>query len=289
MSSTLLQQSPTLLTALVFLVGLIIGSFLNVVIYRLPLMLQANWKQQCHEYLQMPLVADNKPINLMLPGSHCPTCKTPVKPWHNIPLLSYVLLRGKCAYCHSSIPLRYPLVELLTAGSSALLAWHFGYTTALPFALLLTWGLISLSFIDIDTQLLPDEITQPLLWLGLLLSMFQVFANSSDSITGAVAGYLSLWSVYQGFKLATGKEGMGQGDFKLLAMLGAWLGWQYLPLIILLSSLSGAIIGVSLIVLGGRDAQQPMPFGQYLALAGWVSMIWGEQLNEVYLKFSGFG
>jgi leader peptidase (prepilin peptidase)/N-methyltransferase len=284
------QENPLIFIGIVLIIGLNVGSFLNVVIYRLPVMMQSNWRRECHEYLKLPVTENDKQnFNLMFPGSHCPNCQTPIKAYQNIPLISYLLLKGKCKYCGVHIPLRYPFIEVLTGLMSALVASHFGYTPAAFFALILTWCLIALSFIDLDHQLLPDSITLPLLWLGLLLSIFNLFTDSHDSIIGAIAGYLSLWSVYQLFKLLTGKEGMGFGDFKLLAMLGAWLGWQLLPLIILLSSLLGAIIGITMIITTKRDALKPMPFGQYLALAGWIALFWGEKLNHFYLHLTGIG
>jgi leader peptidase (prepilin peptidase)/N-methyltransferase len=252
-------------------------------------MLQRNWRQQSLQYLQLDDADAEPTLNLLLPGSHCPVCKTPISAWQNIPLLSYLLQGGKCRHCRTTISYRYPLVEMLTASCSAIAAWHFGYSIELLFALLLTWALITLSFIDMEHLLLPDEITLPLLWLGLLLSVFNVFIDSQTSIIGAVAAYLTLWTVYQTFKIVTGKEGMGFGDFKLLAVLGAWLGWQFLPLIILLSSLSGVLIGGVQLLLTGNTAQKPLPFGQYLALAGWISLIWGKELNGLYLQLSGLG
>ncbi|MDD4915947.1 MAG: A24 family peptidase [Methylococcales bacterium] len=283
----LLQQDPQLLTSCVFLLGLIAGSFLNVVIYRLPLMLHRTWRRECRLYLQLPDTESGETFNLLLPASHCPACHSPIGVLQNIPVISYLLLGGKCRHCGAAISWRYPLVEMLTASCSALIAWHFGYSMALVFALLLTWSLIALSFIDIEQLLLPDEITQPMLWLGLLLSVFDVFTDSQNSIIGAMAGYIILFSVYQAFKSVTGKEGMGFGDFKLLAMLGAWLGWQYLPLIILLSSLTGAIVGIGTLIFAGEKARKPMPFGQYLALAGWLALLWGDALNDLYLRLSG--
>lgn len=287
MTISLLQQSPVLLTAVGFILGIMVGSFLNVVIYRLPLMMQRDWSRDCREYLQLPAEEVPEPINLLWPGSHCPVCKAEVKPHQNIPLLSYMILGGKCAHCASPISIRYPAIEALSGIASALVAWHFGMSPAMGFALLLTWALIALSFIDIDHQLLPDSITLPMLWLGLLLSLFSLFADSQSAIIGALAGYLSLWMVYQIFKFLTGKEGMGYGDFKLLALLGAWLGWQYLPMIILLSSLVGACIGTTMVILRKQDASRPIPYGPYLASAGWIAMIWGEQINRLYLTFVG--
>lgn len=284
----LLQSTPILLTSIVTLFGLLVGSFLNVVIYRLPVMMQRGWKSECMEYLEMENPESNsEPFNLTLPHSRCPGCNTAIKPYQNIPVISYLFLGGKCAKCKTPISIRYPLIESFTGIMSAIVAWHFGYGIELLFALLLTWSLIALSFIDIDHQLLPDSINFPLLWLGLFLSLFSLYTDSHSSIVGAIAGYLSLWTVYHVFKLVTGKEGMGYGDFKLLAVFGAWLGWQYLPLIILLSSLVGAIIGVSMIIFVKKDKNIPIPFGPYLAAAGWLALLWGDKMNTLYLNFAG--
>lgn len=284
----LLQLYPALLTSIIFIFGLLVGSFLNVVIYRLPIMMERGWKKECMEYLVLESSEnDNEPFNLTLPLSRCPSCNTAIKPHQNIPVLSYLFLKGQCANCKTHISLRYPLIESFTGILSAIIACHFGYSIEMLFALLLTWSLIALSFIDIDHQLLPDSINFPLLWLGLFLSLFAVFTDSHSSIIGALAGYLSLWTVYQVFKLITGKEGMGYGDFKLLAVFGAWLGWQYLPLIILLSSLVGAVIGVSMIVFVKKDRNIPIPFGPYLAAAGWLALLWGDKINALYLSSVG--
>jgi leader peptidase (prepilin peptidase)/N-methyltransferase len=247
------------------------------------------WKKECLEYLELePVENSPKVFNLTLPLSACPNCNTPIKPYQNIPVISYVFLGGKCAQCKKPISLRYPAIETLTGLLSAIVAWHFGYSTELFFALCLTWSLVALSFIDIDHQLLPDSINFPLLWGGLFLSLFSIYTDAHSSIIGALAGYLSLWTVFQTFKLITGKEGMGYGDFKLLAVFGAWLGWQYLPLIILLSSVVGAIIGVLMIILSKKDRNTQIPFGPYLAIAGWIALLWGDKINSFYLKFSGF-
>ncbi|WP_427501012.1 prepilin peptidase [Methylomonas sp. MED-D] len=284
---TLLEQFPPLLMGVALLLGLLVGSFLNVVIYRLPVMLQRDWRRDCHEFLQLPYSESAEVFNLMWPASHCPACNAPIKAYQNIPVLSYLLLAGRCAHCGTAIAWRYPLVEALTGLCSALVTWKLGFGLGLAFGLLLTWSLIALSFIDFDHQLLPDSITLPMLWLGLLLSLFGVYAEPRDAIIGAAAGYLALWSVYQGFKLLTGKEGMGFGDFKLLALLGAWFGWQYLPQIVLLSSLLGALVGVTMIATGRREASKPIPFGPYLAAAGWIAMLWGDDINRWYLHFAG--
>jgi leader peptidase (prepilin peptidase)/N-methyltransferase len=269
------------------LTGLLVGSFLNVVIYRLPVMLRRSWRQECLEFLELPAEPEQEPFNLAVPLSRCPNCKSAIKPYMNIPVLSYVFLQGKCAQCKNPISLRYPIIEALTAITSGIVAWHFGYGEQTLFALLLTWCLVALTFIDIDHQLLPDAITLPMLWLGLLLSLFNVFTDAHASIIGAAAGYMALWSVYHLFKLVTGKEGMGFGDFKLLGLFGAWLGWQYLPTVILLSTLVGSVIGVTMIIVAGRDRNIPIPFGPYLAAAGWIALLWGEDINALYLKSSG--
>ena len=285
----MLLNLPYLLTALACLIGLLVGSFLNVVIYRLPIMMQRNWRNECTEYLQLDSAETQpmEPFNLVFPLSRCPNCNSPIKPYQNIPVISYLFLKGQCATCNNSISSRYPLIEAFTAITSAIVAWHFGYTPQTAFALMLTWSLITLSFIDIDHLLLPDNITLSVLWLGLFLSLFGFFTDTHASIIGAIAGYLILWSVYHLFKLATGKEGMGYGDFKLLALFGAWLGWQYLPVIILLSSLVGAVIGLTMIIFVKRDHNIPIPFGPYLAAAGWIALLWGNDLNQFYLSTVG--
>jgi leader peptidase (prepilin peptidase)/N-methyltransferase len=285
-----LLNLPYFLTALACLIGLMVGSFLNVVIYRLPIMMQRNWRKECAEYLQIDSTETaprEEPFNLAFPLSRCPSCNTTIKPYQNIPVISYLFLKGQCATCSNPISSRYPIIEAFTAITSATVAWHFGYTPQTIFALILTWSLIALSFIDIDHQLLPDNITLPVLWLGLFLSLFGFFTDTHASIIGAIAGYLILWVVYHLFKLATGKEGMGYGDFKLLALFGAWLGWQYLPVIILLSSLVGAIIGLSMIIIVKHDHNIPIPFGPYLAAAGWIALLWGNDLNQLYLTTAG--
>lgn len=282
-----LLNNPVLFSALAGVVGLLVGSFLNVVIYRLPVMMQRSWRKDCLEYLQLAPDHDGEIFNLSVPLSRCPQCAAAIKPWQNIPVVSYLLLGGKCANCKHPISLRYPVIEAFTAIVSIIVAWHFTYTPQAGFALLLTWTLIALSFIDIDSQLLPDSITLPLLWLGLLLSLFGVFTDAHASIIGAIGGYLVLWTVYKLFKLATGKEGMGYGDFKLLAVFGAWLGWQSLPIIIILSSLVGTVIGIGMIVFVKRDHTIPIPFGPYLAVAGWIALLWGESINQLYLNVAG--
>ncbi|BBL72190.1 prepilin peptidase [Methylogaea oryzae] len=283
---TLLKQQPLLFVALTAVAGLAVGSFLNVVIHRLPRMMETRWKRECREYLGLPQENDGPQANynLLTPGSHCPNCGAAVRAIHNIPLLSYLALRGRCSSCGAAIAWRYPLIELLTAVLSAAVAWRYGYGEQALCALLFTWALLSLALIDLEHQLLPDAIVLPLLWLGLLLSLGNVFVDSHAAIAAAAAGYLSLWGVYHLFRLATGKEGMGYGDFKLLAALGAWTGWTMLPLIILLSSLVGAVAGIALILLRGRDRNVPMPFGPFLAAAGWIALLWGQSILDIYLR-----
>lgn len=266
------------------LLGLCVGSFLNVVIHRLPRMMEREWHMQCAELRGEMQSTAEAPFNLALPRSRCPQCAHPISALENIPLISYFLiLRGKCAGCGARIALRYPLVEALTGLLSAYTVWHFGLTVQSIAALALVWSLIALTFIDFDTQLLPDSITLPLLWLGLALNTTGAYTDLASAVIGAMAGYLALWSVYWLFKLATGKEGMGYGDFKLLAALGAWLGWQMLPAIILLSSVVGAIVGIALIVLARQGRSVPIPFGPYLAAAGLIALFWGRTLTEAYL------
>lgn len=271
--------------------GLAIGSFLNVAIYRLPIMLERKWHSQCQEILR----PNKKPSNtaprfdLMTPGSRCPHCSHAITALENVPVLSFLWLRGKCSDCGKPISWRYPGVELLTGILTVMVAWYFGYGVAALAGIALTWSLIALSFIDFDRQLLPDDITLPLLWVGLLLNVFAVFTPLSSAVIGAASGYVFLWLVYQLFKLVTGKEGMGYGDFKLTAALGAWLGWQSLPLIILLSSLVGAIVGIAFIVFLGHDRRMPMPFGPFLCAAGWIALLWGDTLTGYYLQLTRLG
>ena len=297
---SLLQSSPALLLSVCFVLGLFVGSFLNVVVYRLPLMMQTTWRRECKEFLQQDSqettqetatesAGENsgtdqtpQPFNLMVPRSACPSCNSMITAWQNIPVISWLILRGKCGNCKHPISIEYPLVEFLTAILSLAVAYKFGASIQLIFALLFTWSLVSLALIDFHTTLLPDSITLPLLWLGLLISLVPVFVSAPDAIVGAAAGYMILWIVFQTFKLITGKEGMGFGDFKLLAALGAWLGWAKLPLIILLSSLTGAIIGIMMMVLFKHQRSQAIPFGPYLAIAGWIALMWGEQIVAMY-------
>jgi len=285
-------EAPIIFVAIVFAFALMIGSFLNVVIYRLPIMMQREWRDQCAELSDsLPTDLPEGRFNLVVPRSRCPSCGQLIEAWQNIPVLSYLLLSARCANCQKSISIRYPLVEMLTALLAAWCAWHFGFGWEALMAIGLTCVLVAISLIDIDHQIIPDSIVFPLLWAGLIISLFHpmadaetLFISSRDAIIGALAGYLSLWSVYQLFKLVTGKEGMGYGDFKLLAALGAWLGWQSLHIIILLSAVVGAIVGITMIVLRGRDRQLPIPFGPYLAAAGWITMLYGDAMWDAYLN-----
>lgn len=272
----------------VLILGLLVGSFLNVVVYRLPVMMKRDWRNQAREILELPAEPKGKTFNLVLPNSSCPHCQHEIKAWENIPVVSYLALRGKCSSCKAPISKRYPLVELACGLVSAYIAYHFGFNWQASTMLLLTWGLLAMSLIDVDHQLLPDDLVLPLLWVGLIVNQFGLFASPQDALIGAIAGYLSLWSVYWLFKLITGKEGMGYGDFKLLAMLGAWGGWQVLPLTILLSSLVGAVLGVITLRLRNAETSTPIPFGPYLAIAGWIALLWGDQITGTYLQFAGF-
>ena len=292
----LLSTSPGLYLCAVALLGLTVGSFLNVVIYRLPIMMEREWRSHClaldeangpmeGETANPEQVAEK--FNLSTPRSRCPHCGHAITALENIPVLSYLWLRGRCSDCGAKISLRYPLIEAITALLSVLVAWNFGFSWPALAGLFFTWALIALTMIDFDHHLLPDSITLPFLWLGLGLSLWVVFVDPASAIIGALAGYLSLWLVYWGFKLLTGKEGMGYGDFKLLAMLGAWMGWKMLPVIILLSSAVGAVVGIALILFRGRDRNIPIPFGPYLAAAGWIALLWGEDLINGYLRLAG--
>ncbi|MDM1715913.1 prepilin peptidase [Thiopseudomonas alkaliphila] len=292
----LLQQELALFIALASLLGLLAGSFINVVAYRLPKMLQADWQQQAKVILaeaQPAVAARPEPdstsprFNLLVPRSACPRCQHVIKPWENIPLLSWLALKGKCSGCQQAISKRYSFVELASGILSAVVAWRFGFGLPAMAILLLTWGLLTMSLIDADHQLLPDILVLPLLWLGLLLNTQSMFVSLSDAVLGVAIGYLSLWSIYWLFKLIMGKEGMGYGDFKLLAMLGAWGGWQVLPLTILLSSLVGAVLGIIILRLQKEGMEKPIPYGPYLAVAGWIALLWGNQITQAYLGFAG--
>lgn len=281
---TLLQAEPTYFLSIIFILGLMVGSFLNVVIYRLPIMMQREWKQECSELFKINTEESShveEKYNLVVPRSRCPHCDHRITALENIPVISYLALKGKCPECQKSISPRYPIIELFTGIISLAVAWHFGFSWQTACALILSWALIAMSAIDIEHQLLPDSLTLPFMWLGLIISLGSV----NTSLVGAIAGYLTLWLVFHLFRLVTGKEGMGYGDFKLLALLGAWLGWHMLPIVILLSSLVGAIVGISMIVILGRDKNIPIPFGPYLAAAGWISLLWGEQIMTTYLTY----
>jgi leader peptidase (prepilin peptidase)/N-methyltransferase len=313
----LFATSPALFVGSVFVLGLVVGSFLNVVIYRLPLMLEREWRAQAAElastagpaadpattprtdssappHVDSSAPPASEPFNLVSPRSACPACKTPIAAWQNVPVLSWLVLRGRCAACQGRISARYPAVELATGILSALTAWHFGFGPAAACSIAVTWALIALTGIDIDHQLLPDSITLPLLWAGLLAAVAigplpgaALPVSVHDAVLGAAAGYLSLWAVYHAFRLITGKEGMGYGDFKLFAALGAWMGFRVLPMVLVLSAATGALFGILMIALRGRDRAAPMPFGPYLAAAGWLAMLYGHELVDGYLRLSG--
>src|SRR5574340_78689 len=283
MSSTyLLQNSPSFFISVCAIFGLVVGSFLNVVIVRLPKMLEREWAQQCAG-LHSEEIEALPPYNIIIPRSACVHCGHKITALENIPLMSYILLGGRCSQCRTSISLRYPAVELLTALISGYVAWHFGYGLAAFAALIFSWTVIVLAFIDMDTQLLPDDITVPFIWAGLLVNLAGIFTNIQSAVMGAVAGYIALWSIYWAFKLITGKEGMGYGDFKLLAAIGAWLGWQMLPLVILFSSFVGGITGIFLIILKKHQRSTTIPFGPYLAGGGLIALFWGNKINHAYL------
>lgn len=290
----LLKHDLIFFVSTIFIFGLMVGSFLNVVIYRLPVIFQRAWRKDCCQYLEENYEAKiqldtskepAEPFNLVKPDSTCPSCGHQIRAWENIPIISYILLKAKCSNCKTPISLRYPFVEFISAVTAALCAWHFGFSLAGGAAIVLSWALISLALIDYDTQYLPDQITLPFLWLGIILNINDTFTNIESSLIGAIAGYLVLWSVHHLFKLITKKEGMGYGDFKLLALLGAWLGWEFLPAIIILSSLVGSIVGISLILLKKHQREIPIPFGPYLAVAGWLVLLWGNEINHAYMNW----
>lgn len=277
---------PAFYYLVLVLLGLVVGSFLNVVILRMPEMLRRDWTRDCRALLELDDANDgqaSETFSLSFPASHCPKCQSRLAAWHNIPVLSYVFLRGRCAACSAPIGLRYPAVELLTAALTLAVGLVVPWSGALAAYLLLTWCLIALAVIDADTQLLPDNLTMPLLWGGLAFNLISGVVPLADAVIGAMAGYLLLWSIYWIFKLVTGKEGMGYGDFKLLAALGAWMGWQSIPLIILMSSAVGAVLGVLILTLRGQGRGQPLPFGPYLAAAGWIVLLWGEEIGALIL------
>lgn len=291
--TTVMQSQLWFYLLTVGLVSLCIGSFLNVVIYRLPLMMQREWQTECRVLLAddlKPTKADNAAVefNLIKPNSTCPKCKTAIKAWHNIPVISWLFLKGRCASCSNPISVRYPIVEMLTAVLSLVVAYTFGATEQALLYILITWVLVALTFIDIDHMLLPDQLTLPLVWLALIAAVMGITISPTSAIIGAACGYLSLWSVFWLFKLITGKEGMGYGDFKLLAVFGALLGWQSLLTIVLLSSVVGAIIGIALLTIQGKDKATPIPFGPYLAIAGWVTLLWGTQIQAFYFNLLGY-
>lgn len=279
----LFTDNPNLFLALVAFLGLFVGSFLNVVIVRLPRMMQESWSEECRHFLGLAKETSSPSINLCLPASHCPKCKTPIRPWHNIPIISFLWLKGRCQACKAPIAWRYPFVEALTALMSVYVAWRFGVSLSTVFGLLFTWILIALTFIDLDHHLLPDQLTLTLLWLGLIASLFQCFATPNDAILGASIGYLTFALVQWVFHLVTGKVGMGQGDTKCLAALGAMLGWQALPLIILLASVSGIFFTLIHMGIKRHFHSEPLPFGPYLALAGWITLLWGHEIMQAYL------
>lgn len=294
------QANATFFHGTIIILGLIIGSFLNVVIHRLPVMLLRDWRRDCRDFLSekfpgdlatAPLTAETAAkYNLVVPRSACPHCGHQISALENIPVLSYLFLRGRCKACHARISPRYPIIESVSAVLALIVAWKFGVSYAFLFAAFLSWALICLTMIDFDHQYLPDQITLPFLWLGLILNTSDMYTDLHSAIIGAAAGYLSLWSVYHLFKFITGKEGMGFGDFKLLAMFGAWLGWQMLPAIILISTLIGSVVGILLIILKLHEKGKPIPFGPYLAGAGWIAMMWGREINALYFHlFLGTG
>jgi len=284
---SLFEQQQVLYLGTLFVVGAVVGSFLNVVIYRLPVMMQREWRHDCLEFLEQSADPTSEKFNLNTPRSRCGNCGHQITALENVPMISYLVLGGKCSDCKARISLQYPLVELFTAIVSVVVGWHFGVSLQALAALFLSWCLIAASGIDICHKLLPDSITLPLLWLGILLSLFDVFIGLEASVIGAMAGYMSLWIVFMLFKMVTGKEGMGYGDFKLLAMLGAWLGWKPLFVVILTSSLVGATVGITMIVLGKTERSTQIPFGPYLAAAGWITLMWGNELMRFYNSLFG--
>ncbi|AZE87521.1 prepilin peptidase [Pseudomonas orientalis] len=284
----LLGEQPWAFVGVALVLGLIVGSFLNVLVWRLPKMLEREWRAQAHEILGLPAAPAGPAYNLMRPNSCCPRCDQPIRPWENIPLLSYLMLKGRCTHCRATISARYPLTELACALISATVAWHLGFGWQAGAVMLLSWGLLGMSLIDVDHQLLPDVMVLPLLWLGLVLNSLGLLATLPDALWGAVFGYMSLWSVFWLFKLVTGKDGMGHGDFKLLALLGAWGGWQILPMTLLMASLLGVFVGLLMMRWRKTQVSAPMPFGPCLAIAGWIALLWGGQITDFYLQSVGF-
>lgn len=285
---TAFQQNPIFFYFSVAILGLLIGSFLNVVIYRLPIMMEKEWRKECRLLLEIDDTEETseESFNLVFPGSTCPHCKHKISALENIPVISYLFLKGRCRECKEKISIRYPLVELTSCILTVMVAMHFGVTYQFLLAMVFTWSLLVMSLIDYDHKIIPDDISLPLLWAGIIANMFGMFTDIESSLYGAIFGYLSLWTVYMLFKLLTGKEGMGFGDFKLLAMLGAWLGWQFLPLIIIASSLFGTIVGGGLVLFKSHDRAHPIPFGPYLALAGFISLLYGQELINFYLNWA---
>jgi leader peptidase (prepilin peptidase)/N-methyltransferase len=281
-----LATQPYAFVVVALLFGLVVGSFINVVVLRLPVILERRWQIEARQILHpnKKFRQDAKPFNLSHPASHCPRCRRAIRAWENIPVLSFLWLRGKCAGCGKAISWRYPTTELAAGLLAAAVAWRYGYGAIAVTGILLTWALLTLALIDFDTKLLPDDITLPLLWGGLLINIFAVMTSLSSAVIGAIAGYGVLWLVYQTFKLLTGKEGMGFGDFKLLGALGAWLGWQQLPLIVMLSSFVGAIVGIAFIMLTKHDRRTPIPFGPFLCAAGWIAFMWGDIIVRYYFQ-----
>lgn len=286
----IIANQPIYLLLLAAVLGLVVGSFLNVVIYRLPLMLFREWREQCTEFMaedHSKITALPSNFSLLRPASHCPNCQRPVRAYENIPVISYLWLRGRCPGCQQPISYRYPGMEIAACLSSLIVAYYFGFGWPLLAALIFTWVLLCITMIDIDHQIIPDNLSLPGLWLGLAVNLFQVFTTPQSAIVGAMVGYSSLWLLTYGYKLLTGKVGMGHGDFKLFAMLGAWLGWQMLPLIILLSSLVGTVIGITILLVRRQNHNTPLPFGPYLAIAGWIALIWGNSMMLAYLPYLG--
>lgn len=285
--SALMNANPVFFIVSALILGLLVGSFINVVIHRLPIMMERRWRHECAEMLGS---ADEQPearFDLVAPRSRCPHCGHGISAWENIPLLSYAILRGRCRECHAPISPRYPVVELICGLMTATAAWYFGFTLATAGAMLFGWALLALTGIDIDHQLLPDDITLPLLWLGLIFNLQGTFTNLHSAVLGAIWGYLSLWLIFQAFRKLTGKEGMGFGDFKILAAIGAWLGWQLLPLVVILAAGVGAVVGISMILMRRAESQTALPFGPYLAAAGWIALFWGHDIMRAYLSFNG--